>query len=96
MQKVLAPQVYVRVQQGDLDGGIALKAGGDIQLRAADLQAAGALSAQAGNNLNITTGVAALKIDEARQHMDTGSLNKSLANMCIGGDQGIAAILERG
>ncbi|WGG52841.1 hemagglutinin repeat-containing protein [Rugamonas sp. DEMB1] len=59
-------------------GGIALKAGGDINLRAADLQAGGALSAQAGNNLNITAGVATLKIDEARQHMDTGFLNKSL------------------
>jgi filamentous hemagglutinin len=59
-------------------GAIALKAGADINLRAADLQAGGALSAQAGNNLAITAGVATEKLDVATQHMDTGFLKKTL------------------
>ncbi|MBA5688164.1 hemagglutinin repeat-containing protein [Rugamonas apoptosis] len=59
-------------------GAIALKAGADIKLRAADLQAGGALSAQAGNNLDITAGVATQKTDVATQHMDTGFLKKTL------------------
>ncbi|WP_426107736.1 hemagglutinin repeat-containing protein [Massilia sp. TSP1-1-2] len=48
-------------------GSIALKAGTDIDLRAANVEAGDALTAQAGNSINIVAGVATAMLDVGTQ-----------------------------
>ncbi|MET3131331.1 hypothetical protein AAKU55_001593 [Oxalobacteraceae bacterium GrIS 1.11] len=59
-------------------GDIALKAGGDINIRAANVQAGGALMAQAGNDIHIVAGATTATMDEGHQCTDKGFLHSEL------------------
>ena len=56
-------------------GVLALSAGQDLNAMAATVQAAGALSAQAGNNISISAGQSSQSLDEAHQHTSRGFLS---------------------
>jgi filamentous hemagglutinin len=57
-------------------GAITLKAGTDINLRAASVDAGKDLTAIAGNNLNILAGISTAKFDEASQTTKSGFLHR--------------------
>jgi filamentous hemagglutinin len=57
-------------------GAITLKAGADINARAANVQAGAALVATAGNNINLVAGVNAATLDEAHQHDEKTFLHR--------------------
>jgi large exoprotein involved in heme utilization and adhesion len=79
-------------------GAITLKAGADINARAANVQAGAALVAIAGNNINLVAGVNAATLDEAHQHDEKTFLHRetittrdtldrtSALGTCLGGD----------
>lgn len=58
-------------------GGIILKAGVDLNARAADVQAAKSLTAIAGNDINVVAGVNTVKVDEGHQLNKKGFLNST-------------------
>lgn len=61
--KALVPQLYVKVQSGDLDGTGTLIAGKDVNNIGGQLDAASSLRASAGRDLNVTTTTSATNIN---------------------------------
>jgi filamentous hemagglutinin len=57
-------------------GAILLKAGVDINARAADVQAGTSLTAAAGNDINLVSGVSTFKVDEGHQTTKKGFLSR--------------------
>jgi filamentous hemagglutinin len=62
--------------QINANGAITLKAGGDIKARAADVQAGTALTAVAGNDIVLATGVHTVKVEEGHETTKKGFLRR--------------------
>ncbi|NMM07118.1 filamentous hemagglutinin N-terminal domain-containing protein [Polaromonas sp.] len=63
--------------QVNAQGSVLLQAGADINARAANVQAGNALTAVAGNNINITAGRNTSTLDEAHQFKSRGFLSST-------------------
>jgi adhesin HecA-like repeat protein len=58
-------------------GPVELQAGTDVNLRAANVDAGGALTALAGRDLNVVAGVSTSRVDQMHQSTDSGFMNET-------------------